>query len=461
MWKISLLSVLVCGYFAQTVVANDNLKIAYQWKQVDFEYPNENLRKEAIDSKAFIPENVIPVGLEVYKNRLFMTLPRWKTGVPASLTYIDLNLNDSSTKSPLLKPYPSWAAHSMAADDKPEIVSPFRIRADRCGRLWVLDTGVSDLLGDTKVVSPPSLLVYDLHNDNLMRRYSFSKEQVKEDSFFASIAVEDDDCDDSYAYSADLGAPGLVVYSWKMQSSWRVKHHFFHPDPLAGNFSINNITFQWDDGLFGLALSSPQADGFPTLYFHPFSSTMEFSVSTKILRNETAATSGDIYKDFKVLGSRGVKGQSNVEFLDRKTGVLFYALPNLNAVACWRTTNPAYTIKSQGRVYMNAEEMVFPNDVKVDDQSRLWVLSDRMHQFMYDTLDPQDINFRILTATVADAIDHTACDTKTKPLPDLINKLGDILSSTMMPPKSKSSGNQIVTSSVVMLIGLIIKFIIG
>ena len=69
----------------------DNLRVAYQWKQIDFEYPNIDERQAAITNLTFISENVIPVGLEVYKNRLFITLPRWKKGVPASLAYIDLN----------------------------------------------------------------------------------------------------------------------------------------------------------------------------------------------------------------------------------------------------------------------------------------------------------------------------------------------------------------------------------
>ncbi|CAO1372215.1 unnamed protein product [Diamesa hyperborea] len=441
------------------VAANDNLRVAYQWKQMDFEYPNIDTRQAAIQDKSFIQENIIPVGLEVYKDRLFITLPRWKTGVPASLAYIDLN--DNSTKSPLLKPYPSWSAHRLVADEVPEIISPFRVRADRCGRLWVLDTGVVDILGEPKKLSATQLLIYDLHNDNLLRRYPFPASHTKSDSFFANIAVEDDDCDNSFAYSGDLGVPGLVVYSWKSESSWRVTHHYFHPDPLAGNYSIGGTEFQWDDGLFGLALSKPLADGFPTLYFHPFSSTNEFSVSTKILRNETLATSTGIYNDFKILGSRGSNGQSSVEFLDKKTGVLFYTLPNLNAIACWRTTNKAYTIKAQGRIFMDSSLMVFPNDVKVDDQSRLWVLSDRLQQFMYKELDANEINFRILTASVADAIDHTACDTKTKALPDIINRLGDILkpatSTTMTPSKSSATKFPIINSTLLLLLVSIIN----
>jgi hypothetical protein len=83
--------ILLALAFATSVVANDNLRVAYQWKQIDFEYPNIDERQLAITNETFIQENVMPVGIEVYKNRLFVTLPRWKKGVPASLAYIDLN----------------------------------------------------------------------------------------------------------------------------------------------------------------------------------------------------------------------------------------------------------------------------------------------------------------------------------------------------------------------------------
>lgn len=366
--------------------------------------------------------------------------------------YFDL-LPDNATSSPTLKPYPSWGAHQPGISGEPsEIVSPFRVRADRCGRLWVLDTGVDDILGDTKKVSQTQLLIYDLHNDNLLRRYPFPADQTKEESFFANIAVEDGDCDDTYAYSGDLGAPGLVVYSWKSQESWRVNHHYFHPDPLAGNYTINGINFQWEDGLFGLALSKQQSDGFATLYFHPLSSTYEFSVSTKVLRNKTYAMSGENFKEFKILGSRGLNGQSGAAFLDQLTGVLFYALPNLNAVACWKTSNREYTFKSQGRVYMSPIEMVFPNDVKVDDQDRLWVLSDNLQDLLYSKLDRNRTNFRILTAHVKNAIENTACDTTLAPLPDIINRLGDILRPQTTP--SSRSGATTYETTIFTVIGM-------
>ncbi|XP_021711969.1 protein yellow-like [Aedes aegypti] len=77
--------------FLRPALANDNLRVAYQWSQIDFEFPSEAARSSAIASGDYIAENVIPVGLEVYKRRLFLTLPRWKAGIPASLAYININ----------------------------------------------------------------------------------------------------------------------------------------------------------------------------------------------------------------------------------------------------------------------------------------------------------------------------------------------------------------------------------
>lgn len=69
----------------------NKLQTVYQWQEIDFKYNNADERQAAIDAKTFIPQNVIPVAMEVVENRLFLTLPRLRPGVPASLAYIDLN----------------------------------------------------------------------------------------------------------------------------------------------------------------------------------------------------------------------------------------------------------------------------------------------------------------------------------------------------------------------------------
>ncbi|KAH8263762.1 hypothetical protein KR044_013410, partial [Drosophila immigrans] len=428
-WALTAVALVLC---VGLVAGKDNLRMAYGWREMDFKYGSPEERWSAIERGDFKPANVLPFGLEIYRNRMFVTLPRWREGVPASLAYFDLN--DNSTTMPVLTPFPSWVAHSLTETD-PELVSPFRVRADRCGRLWVLDSRISGVLERTKLYGPAQLSVYDLHNDNLLRRHVLPAAQSKQSSFFANLAVDDGDCENSFAYLADLGSPGLVVYSWQQQESWRVQHHFFHPEPMSGNFSIQGIEFQWDDGLYGLALSKPQSDGFATLYFHPLSSTMEFSVSTAVLRNKTLATSMDIYREFKVLGSRGLNAQAGAQCLDAETGVLFYALPNQNSVGCWLTSS---SYKSQDRVYTSSNDMVFPSDVKVDDQRRLWVLSNQLQVFIYDEFYPGSINFRILSASVQQAIDGTACNAPSK-LPEIINRIDKVINN--FPSLKKSNGS--------------------
>ena len=44
------------------------------------------------------------------------------------------------------------------------------------------------------------------------------------------------------------------MYDFENQKSWRVSHNYFGYDPVQGDFNIDNINFQWQDGVFGMAL---------------------------------------------------------------------------------------------------------------------------------------------------------------------------------------------------------------
>ena len=105
------------------------------------------------------------------------------------------------------------------------------MRADRCNRLWVLDSGLSNIADTPDPQKSPTLIIYDLSKDRILRNYTIPESQRTGDSLFANIVVEDESCMDSYGYLADLGGPGIVVYSWQKDMSWLVKHEFFKPDP--------------------------------------------------------------------------------------------------------------------------------------------------------------------------------------------------------------------------------------
>jgi len=377
--------VALCGFAAAAT-----LEEVFSWKEVSFVWPNDETKENAIKSGDYIPANNLPLGLARWKNKLFVTVPRWKAGVPSSLNYISLNTNE---KSPALAPYPDLKANTLPKDgEKPEentIISTFRVHVDECDRLWVMDTGLADILGSPKQYSKPSLVVFDLNTDKLIRRYEFKPSDLKENSFFANLVVDvtPGKCDESFTYIPDLGGYGLVVYSWKTNDSWRIKHNFFHFDPLNGDFNIGGVNFQWTDGIFGIALSKIQDKGFRTLYFHALSSLHEFSVSTEVLRNKAVATDPHSYHLFKDEGEKGPLSQTSASVLDENTGVLFLTQLNKDAIGCWNTKKPLNP-ENVGIVAQDKEALIFTNDMKIDTERNVWILSDRMPVFIYKTLNP-------------------------------------------------------------------------
>lgn len=145
-----------------------------------------------------------------------------------------------------------------------------------------------------------------------------------------------------------------------------------------------------------------------SLYFHALASTYEFSVSNSVLKNESFCTSPDAFHSFKVLGNRGAKTQSSSEVFDRLTGVVFYTQINRDAVGCWNTLKP-FTIENQGLVASDSELLVFPNDLRIDDDGNLLVLSNRMPVFMFSKLQP-GFNYRIMMGKTTEIIKGTPCE---------------------------------------------------
>lgn len=291
------------------------------------------------------------------------------------------------------------------------LTSVFRVKADHCGRLWVLDSGQIDSQDNPKQLCPPSIVVFDLHSDKLLARYRIPKQYVLQDSLFANIVVDTrtPDCSDLHVYIADTWRFGLLVFRQSDVKFWRFTHPLFFPDPLASNFTLHGLNFQWTDGIFGLALTPFDPLEERILFFHAMSSYREFYVSTTVLRQPSRVDNSSM--EFNLVGeSRGLHGQSSASAIDRR-GVMFYGLVTRDSIGCWYTKKP-YKKKTIGVVALNSETLIFPNDVKVDQDARqsLWVISNRLPMFQAGPLDPDDYNFRIMYADTLEAVRGTVCD---------------------------------------------------
>lgn len=75
---------IVCGIFfilfSGNVSAITRLQERYNWRQLDWVFPNQQTRDRAVASGDYIPTNGLPVGIERWQNKLFVTVPRWRNG---------------------------------------------------------------------------------------------------------------------------------------------------------------------------------------------------------------------------------------------------------------------------------------------------------------------------------------------------------------------------------------------
>ncbi|KAJ9577614.1 hypothetical protein L9F63_005801, partial [Diploptera punctata] len=88
------------------------LDVLFEWKEMEYAFPSPSARDVLVKTRAYIPGNSIPIDVDVWEqgngdNQVFVTIPRFKPGVPATLTTVVLG-EDGLAK---LLPFPDWSWH--------------------------------------------------------------------------------------------------------------------------------------------------------------------------------------------------------------------------------------------------------------------------------------------------------------------------------------------------------------
>ncbi|XP_055591647.1 protein yellow-like [Uranotaenia lowii] len=404
------------------------LKHVVRWKSLDFVFPSPREREQALASGRFIPENCIPLDMDVdynsnsLRSRVFVTVPRFIEGIPATLNTISAQQGSSA---PLLEPYPSAAIQSNPEDPRCNgIVSVFRTTIDECNRLWIVDTGK---IGDRRICLP-KIVAFDLRTDQIIHQYQIPANQLMCDvSLLVSILVDVRDpppmgsCSNTMAYVADVLGFGMIVYDMARGKSWRVTNKLMNPNPDYGTFNIANESFDLMDGMITMALSPKNPVDISTsdfsfnsayatasrprppiindrlLFFHALASISENVVRTSVLHNDTMWEEdvGASPQSFRVIGRR--TSQSAPQAMD-SNGNLFFGLLNQMSIGCWDSTTN-YNPHNLKIVSQNPETLQFASGVKVIRNRKgveeLWVMTCRFQKVMTGTLNMNETNFRI------------------------------------------------------------------
>lgn len=199
----------LCVFLFSSINAQSNFHVIRQWKYVNFTWPSEEIYKAAVSKGMYIPDNNIIAGIKYFEDHFYITLPRMKSGVPATLTRI--KAGNPGDPSPKLEPFPSWEMNGIENCNNLQNVQ--NIEIDTKGQMWIIDGGRINTLQGPMSKCAPKLVIFDLKNNRSTTIYNFPDEvAAKNGSFLYDIVV--DDTDAGYAYITDnsVSDPGEFLF---------------------------------------------------------------------------------------------------------------------------------------------------------------------------------------------------------------------------------------------------------
>lgn len=376
-----------------------------EWRYVNFTWPNDDFYNRAIANQMYTPENNVVAGLKYFEGYYYLTLPRMKTGVPATLTRISASNNVDT--SPLLQPYPSWEMNTL--NDCNALQNVQNIEIDTKGQIWIIDGGhTSTLLQPPVERCPPKLVIFDIRSNRTVVSYTFPDNVAnKQDSFLYDLVVDNSEGD--YAYITDNSGkdPGIIVYSLRDNRSWKARHASMKADPSATEFRIGGVSVTAPINIAGIALGpkihNPNAQVVIVddreVYYSPLSSRHLYAVNSSALKSEVVSTNS--FEFSRQVADLGLKASQTAGMVMDNKGVLYYGLLSDSSIAQWDSNTPFQT--GQRVVSRDNEYLQWPSSFAFDDTGNLAVVTNKLQKFIYDRIILDQSNFRILSANVQSA----------------------------------------------------------
>lgn len=270
---LSLFSLLHRGIFAASD-KNFEADVIYKFVNVQYIWINDVLKHKTIDDGCYIAENNIITGIKVYKDQIYVTVPRWRHGVPATLNRIVPNEGEN----PLLEPFPSWGANKIGDCKAFQYVQSMEIDPDT-GYMWVIDTGrVNTSTAFPRNLCPPKLVILDLERNNTMVRvYEFPDHVVSHTTnFMNDIVLDYVDGEARFAYITDTSDAKLYVYDYDRNISFFYQHSSMQSVTLISPTQNGLLSAPID----GIAISPD----FRIVYYSALSALPLYAIPTEVLR---------------------------------------------------------------------------------------------------------------------------------------------------------------------------------
>ena len=341
-YLFALLVVAVCVLKAHAAAQS---KVFAEWSVLNYTWDKVHTYDNYINTKKFIPHNCALAGINVdKKGDIYVTVPRWRSGVPATLNKLEMVPGSSEYT---LTPFPSW---DMQTEGKSgDLQSCQSMTIDSQNKMWVIETGRRNFLSPVAkdyVDGAAGVWIIDLATGQVLSKYYFPAEVASYDVSFVNDIVLDESR--NLAYLSDAGGNGgLIVYNHGEATSRRYSSVSTMNEPsyvmIIDGVNYGNTIFTTPSD--GIAITEDH----DAILYGAVQGTTLYRVPTAVLRDFTSTTE-QIDAAVEVIGTKNPS-----DGMKYRNGVLFYGdLPNSNY--------HALRIDSTSHPNISADALSVPSD---------------------------------------------------------------------------------------------------
>lgn len=244
-------------------------KPCLQWTGGHFEWPCPSTKSLFKTSGKYISKNVIATRAQIRGDEIFLALPRYKSGVPATLARTSFKHGSCQTT---LVPFPCW---SMQEEGNCQALqSVVDIVLDNNDILWALDVGIVNTLETPVRKCPPKIVAFSARTGKVLKVIHLDG-LITHSSRLQYLAVDYSSDSRCFIYVSDAATRAIIVYDVQASKGFRV----MLPKAVSQGAPRRDVLY--------LALVRKSC-GSTVLYFSYLSSKHLFSIKTEYLQNGNA-----------------------------------------------------------------------------------------------------------------------------------------------------------------------------
>lgn len=240
-----------------------------EWTGGSFEWPCSATKSMYKSTGKYISKNVIATRAQIVEDTVFVALPRYKSGVPATLAKTTFRKGSCQAT---LTPFPCWSMQEEG--NCQSLQSVVDIFVDRNGILWALDVGIVNTLETPVRKCPPKVVAISTKTNKVLKTIALDK-LVASTSRLQYLVVDYVSENRCFVYISDAAQRSIIVYDVQASRGFRV----ILPKAVIAGCPKRDVLY--------LALTRKPC-GNTALYFSYLSSKHLFVINTEHLRSGNA-----------------------------------------------------------------------------------------------------------------------------------------------------------------------------